>query len=137
MVTESCLRMKNLDFLILGRKHYKPAHCTAVCNVNFCSQDCNNLLLQCCLHLFKVHFFLYNNLFRIQQHVVEPYFKIRSRTAQLRRLQVLGNYWWNCNYKISGQFDYFVSVLIRRHYHNDILVMQNLLSFIILVGICT
>ena len=27
-------------------------------------------------------------LFRIQQHIAEPYFKIVSRTAQLRRLQV-------------------------------------------------
>ena len=26
---------------------------------------------------------------RIQQHIVEPYFKIVSRTAQLRRLQVI------------------------------------------------
>ena len=63
--------------------------------------------------------FLDNNLFRIQQHVVEPYFKIRSRTAQLRRLQVTPTrkllLILKCLYKIvikSWQFDYLsMSVL--------------------------
>ena len=26
-VTESCPRMRNLDFLIPGQMHYKPDHC--------------------------------------------------------------------------------------------------------------
>ena len=53
------------------------------------------LLIVClCYNQMIMHFLWFPTcifilvLFRIQQHIAEPYFKIVSRTAQLRRLQV-------------------------------------------------
>ena len=52
------------------------------------------LIVCVCCNQMIIHFLWFPTcifilvLFRIQQHIAEPYFKIVSRTAQLRRLQV-------------------------------------------------
>ena len=50
------------------------------------------------IFLYCVHLLVFN---RIQTKIVEPYNKIVSRTAQLRKLQVLELKWYCTNFDIK------------------------------------